>query len=71
MGDQPWWNVANRPFPVLSQIDLLDPTHLDNVVAKTSRGKRLPKMAQLIGLTPNATSLHSECLWSLVSQERG
>lgn len=41
-----------------SQIDLLAPTHLDNGVDKTSRGKRLPKMAQLIGLTPNATHLH-------------
>lgn len=50
-----------------SQIDLLAPTHLDNGVDKASRGKRLPKMAQLIGLTPNATRLHSEYLWSLLS----
>ncbi|XP_055473839.1 angiopoietin-related protein 4 [Psammomys obesus] len=41
-----------------SQIGLLVPTHLDNGVARTSRGKRLPKMAQLIGLTPNATHSH-------------
>uniref|UniRef100_A0A8C6R450 Angiopoietin-like 4 n=1 Tax=Nannospalax galili TaxID=1026970 RepID=A0A8C6R450_NANGA len=41
-----------------SQIGLLTPTHPDNGVAKTSRGKRLPKMAQLIGPAPNATRLH-------------
>nr|XP_045006180.1 angiopoietin-related protein 4 isoform X2 [Jaculus jaculus] len=41
-----------------SQIGLLAPEHLESGVAKTSRGKRLPKMAQLIGPPPNATRLH-------------
>ncbi|KAM6168647.1 angiopoietin-related protein 4 [Erethizon dorsatum] len=41
-----------------SQVDLLPPTHLGNGVLEPARRKRLPKMARLVGLAPNATHLH-------------
>lgn len=40
-----------------SQVDLLAPTHLGNGVSEPTRRKRLPKMAQLVSLAPNATRL--------------
>ncbi|XP_004865465.1 angiopoietin-related protein 4 isoform X2 [Heterocephalus glaber] len=41
-----------------SQVDLLAPPHLGSGVSQPDRRKRLPKMAQLGGLAPNATRLH-------------
>ena len=55
-------------LPVLSQMDHLAPRHLGHEMAKPTRRKRLPKMAQLAGTAHNISRLHSECstlCWSL------
>lgn len=47
---------------LLSQVDLLTPTHVGNGVVDPARRKRLLKITRFPDPAPNATRLHSECL---------
>uniref|UniRef100_A0A8D2DE06 Angiopoietin like 4 n=1 Tax=Sciurus vulgaris TaxID=55149 RepID=A0A8D2DE06_SCIVU len=51
-----------------SQVGLLNPTHLGNVVTKPAKRKRLPKMAHL-GLEHNTTRLHNGG-WTVIQRRQ-